>query len=93
VARRQPALSSDQVGVDDALRAAAVHVVAGAGLAMAALIVSDQLFALSRAFLGLPARWITALGVAALALAVWAWIYLSGSTPWRVRRSTGTASS
>jgi hypothetical protein len=94
VARRQPALSSDQVGVDDALRAASMHAVAGAGLAMAALIVSELLFELSRAFRGLPARWtVTALGMAAAVLAVWAWIHLSGSTPWRVRRSAGTASS
>lgn len=88
VARRQSAGSSGEVEVDDAIRSSSVHVLAGGGMALAALILSSQLIALSKGFEALPARWfVTAFAIAGWVGAIAAWMHLSVSTPWRVRRA------
>lgn len=88
VARRQSASSAGEVEVDNAIRSSSVHVLAGGGVALAALILSEQFIALSKGFEALPARWLlTGLASTGWVGAIAAWMHLSVSTPWRVRRA------
>jgi hypothetical protein len=88
VGRSQPVVAADLLAADDAIRAASVHTLAGAGLAIELLAVSTVIARLVEAHPRLPA------GLGASPFVVFiaglaAWRYYSHRA-WRVRRSSST---
>ena len=86
VARRQPTGPPDIVAADDAIRASAVHNLAGGGTAAILLISSQLAFSVfaPRSGVGGLAVWLAAL-LALAAFVAWRW---SAYHCWRVRRAT-----
>ena len=86
VARRQPTGPPDIVAADDAIRASAVHNLAGGGTAAILLISSQLAFSVfaPRSGVGGLSFWLAAL-LALGAFVAWRW---SAYHCWRVRRAT-----
>ena len=86
VARRQPTGPPDIVAADDAIRASAVHNLAGGGTAAILLISSQLAFSVfaPRSGVGGLSFWLAAL-LALAAFVAWRW---SAYHCWRVRRAT-----
>ena len=86
VARRQPTGPPDVVAADDAIRASAVHNLAGGGTAAILLISSQLAFSVfaPRSGVGGLSVWLAAL-LALAAFVAWRW---SAYHCWRVRRTT-----
>ena len=78
VARPQPAVESDLVDADDAIRSASVHALSGAGIALELLIVSGQLLNLAVVSNLQPLRWtLPALALLSFAIAIGSWVHLT----------------
>jgi len=78
VARSQPAVESDLVNADDAIRSASVHALAGAGIALELLIVSVQLINLGVVSNLQLLRWILpALSLISFGIAIGSWVHLT----------------
>jgi hypothetical protein len=78
VARPQPAVESDLVNADDAIRSASVHALAGAGIALESLIVSGQLINLAVVSNLQLLRWILpALALLSFGIAIGSWVHLT----------------
>jgi hypothetical protein len=78
VARPQPAVESDLVNADDAIRSASVHALAGAGIALELLIVSGQLLNLAVVSNLQLLRWtLPALALLSFAIAIGSWVHLT----------------
>jgi hypothetical protein len=78
VARSQPAVESDLVNADDAIRSASVHALAGAGIALELLIVSGQLINLAVVSNVDLLRWtLPVLAVLSFGIAIGSWIHLT----------------
>ncbi|MFN2389910.1 MAG: hypothetical protein ABR575_09955 [Actinomycetota bacterium] len=88
VARPQPAVSSELVRADDAIRSASLHAAAGAGIAVSLLLLGTVAFAAGVASDVQLARWtLPFVGLAASLTGVAFWLHLGPDTPWRVRRA------
>jgi hypothetical protein len=86
VNRPRPALSPELLDVDDAIRSASVHALAGGGLALSLVWLTYQLGAIGGAMDSPVLRWfVPALGVLTIGLALWSWIDLAHPKQWRVR--------
>jgi hypothetical protein len=92
VARSQPAVESDLVNADDAIRSASVHALAGAGIALELLIVSGQLLNLAVVSNLQLLRWtLPALALLAFAIAIGSWVHLTKPFhrgQWHARETT-----
>jgi hypothetical protein len=78
VARSQPAVESDLVNADDAIRSASVHALAGAGIALELLIVSGQLLNLAVVSNLQLLRWtLPVLALLSFAIAIGSWVHLT----------------
>lgn len=91
VARRQPSGPPDVIAADDAIRASAVHNLAGGGTAAILLIASQlsfSVFSPHETGIGGTSFWLTLL-LAAAAFVAWRW---SAYRHWRVRRGATTVS-
>jgi len=78
VARPQPAVESDLVNADDAIRSASVHALAGAGIALELLIVSGQLINLAVVSTLELMRWtFSVLALLSCGIAIGSWIHLT----------------
>ena len=78
VVRPQPAVESDLVQADDAVRSASVHALAGAGIALELLIVSVQLVNLAVVSDVQLLRWtLPWLGLICFGVAIGSWIHLT----------------
>jgi hypothetical protein len=91
VARRQPSGPPDVIAADDAIRASAVHNLAGGGTAAILLIASQlsfSVFSPHETGIGGISFWLTLL-LAAAAFVAWRW---SAYRHWRVRRGATAVS-
>jgi hypothetical protein len=78
VARSQPAVESDLIDADDAIRSASVHALAGAGIALELLIVSGQLINLAVVSELELLRWaFPALALLSFGIAIGSWVYVT----------------
>ena len=78
VARSQPAVDSDLVNADDAIRSASVHALAGAGIALEWLLISGQLVNLAVVSTLDLLRWtLPVLAVVSFGIAIGSWIHLT----------------
>jgi hypothetical protein len=78
VARPQPAVDSDLVNADDAIRSASVHALAGAGIALELLLVSAQLINLAVVSNVQLLRWtLPALALLSFGIAIGSWVHLT----------------
>lgn len=92
VARSQPAVESDLVNADDAIRSASVHALAGAGIALELLIVSAQLLNLAVVSDLQVLRWtLPALALLSFGIAIGSWVHLTKPfhrEQWHARETT-----
>jgi hypothetical protein len=92
VARSQPAVESDLVDADDAIRSASVHALSGAGIALELLIVSGQLLNLAVVSNLQLLRWtLPALALLTFAIAIGSWVHLTKPFhrgQWHARETT-----
>jgi hypothetical protein len=92
VARSQPAVESDLMNADDAIRSASVHALAGAGIALELLIVSGQLINLAVVSDVQLLRWsLPALAILSFGIAIGSWVHLTKPVhreEWHARATT-----
>jgi hypothetical protein len=92
VARSQPAVESDLVNADDAIRSASVHALAGAGIALELLIVSGQFINLAVVSTLELLRWtFPVLALLSFGIAIGSWIHLTKPSHrggWHARETT-----
>ncbi len=92
VARPQPAVASDLVNADDAIRSASLHALSGAGIALEFLIISAQLINLAAVGSVVPLRWIfSVLAIICFGIAIGSWLHLTKPFhrgEWHARETT-----
>jgi hypothetical protein len=92
VARPQPAVDSDVVNADDAIRSASVHALAGAGIALELLLISAQLINLAVVSNLQLLRWtLPALALLSFGIAIGSWVHLTKPFhrgEWHAREAT-----
>jgi hypothetical protein len=88
VRRPQPAVESDLLHADDAVRSASVHALAGAGIALELAIISVEVFGIGTIIDIQLLRWTFPwISVTALGAALGSWMYATRTLHWHVQHT------